>query len=367
MRNFLYLLVVCGMVRAALLPAHAAGAVEPDARPAILSPIAAEAVLMAVARAGNRVVAVGERGIVLLSDDSGRTWRQAKVPVSVTLTAVTFPNDRQGWVTGHYGVVLHSDDGGETWVRQLDGVTAGKLALQAARVGNEGSPAGDAAAQYRLAEAQRLEQDGPDKPFLDLHFADEKTGFVVGAYNLMFRTEDGGSTWHYWGDRLDNPGASHLYAIAAAGDDLYLAGEQGLVLRSGDGGKSFVRLETPYKGSYFALAALASGEIVIAGLRGNAYRSANRGADWEKVATSDPVTFSGATLLRDGTLLLVNQAGRMHVSRDRGRSFAPLPIPPLPPVNGVAATPDGGLVAVGMRGATRLPPTSAPGNDRGDN
>ncbi|MCX7168911.1 MAG: glycosyl hydrolase, partial [Proteobacteria bacterium] len=38
-------------------------------------------VLAAVARAGNRLVAVGERGIVLLSDDNGVTLRQAKVPV----------------------------------------------------------------------------------------------------------------------------------------------------------------------------------------------------------------------------------------------------------------------------------------------
>ena len=44
-------------------------------------------VLQAITQAGQRLVAVGERGLVLLSDDAGKHWRQAQVPVSVTLTA----------------------------------------------------------------------------------------------------------------------------------------------------------------------------------------------------------------------------------------------------------------------------------------
>ena len=69
-------------------------------------------------------LAVGERGIVLLSDDSGMTWRQARVPVSVSLTAVQFVDAEQGWAVGHLGVVLHTEDGGETWHKQLDGERA---------------------------------------------------------------------------------------------------------------------------------------------------------------------------------------------------------------------------------------------------
>ena len=34
--------------------------------------------LLDVASAGQRLVAVGERGHVLLSDDQGKTWRQAR-------------------------------------------------------------------------------------------------------------------------------------------------------------------------------------------------------------------------------------------------------------------------------------------------
>jgi len=43
-------------------------------QPALVSPKALGAVMLAVARAGDRLVAVGERGTILLSDDGGRHW-----------------------------------------------------------------------------------------------------------------------------------------------------------------------------------------------------------------------------------------------------------------------------------------------------
>ena len=83
--------------------------------PAVKSPRATGSVLLDVTRAGQRLVAVGERGHVLYSDDNGQNWQQGAVPVSVTLTAVHFPGAQKGWAVGHDGVVLHSQDGGENW------------------------------------------------------------------------------------------------------------------------------------------------------------------------------------------------------------------------------------------------------------
>jgi hypothetical protein len=57
------------------------------AQPAQANVRAAASLQLSVARAGKRLVSVGERGLVLLSDDDGRSWRQARqVPVSVALT-----------------------------------------------------------------------------------------------------------------------------------------------------------------------------------------------------------------------------------------------------------------------------------------
>ena len=48
---------------------------------------------------------------------------------------------------------------------------------------------------------------------LDVWFADENNGYAVGAYNLIFRTRDGGMTWESWFDRTENPKFFNLYAI----------------------------------------------------------------------------------------------------------------------------------------------------------
>ena len=77
------------------------------AQPAQANVRAAASLQLSVTRAGKRLVSVGERGLVLLSDDDGRSWRQARsVPVSVALTQVRFVSDTLGWAVGHSGVVL---------------------------------------------------------------------------------------------------------------------------------------------------------------------------------------------------------------------------------------------------------------------
>jgi photosystem II stability/assembly factor-like uncharacterized protein len=48
---------------------------EPITVPAARVPQAAQAGLLASAQAGRRLVAVGERGVVMLSDDGGRSFR----------------------------------------------------------------------------------------------------------------------------------------------------------------------------------------------------------------------------------------------------------------------------------------------------
>ena len=88
---------------------------DPLLVPAITSAKASQAMLLSVTQAGARLVAVGEHGIIVYSDNQGKSWTQAAVPVSVTLTAVFFPDPQVGWAVGHDGVVLRSQDGGKTW------------------------------------------------------------------------------------------------------------------------------------------------------------------------------------------------------------------------------------------------------------
>jgi photosystem II stability/assembly factor-like uncharacterized protein len=326
------------------------------AQPAQANVRAAASLQLSVTRAGKRLVSVGERGLVLLSDDDGRSWRQARqVPVSVALTQVRFVSDSLGWAVGHSGVVLHSADGGDTWQRQLDGVTAAKIVAEAARAA---AASGDPAALKHQREAEGLVQDGPDKPFLGLHFADANRGWVVGAYGLALVTQDGGKTWASLMARIPNPGGKHLYAVGEAGGRLLLAGEQGTLIRSTDGGASFQRLTTPYTGTFFGALEVADGGLLAYGLRGNVWRSADQGANWTRIELAQPVTLSAALKLADGAVLLADESGRLLRGDAAGKAFAPL-VGALPTgLSSLAQAADGALIVSGARGLSRIEATA---------
>ncbi len=311
-----------GLLAAALvMPTRAAAQyVDVLERPAAPSPRAAVGLFNGLSRAGSRVVAVGQRGHVLYSDDRGRNWQQARVPVSSDLTAVHFATARHGWAVGHDGVVLHSDDAGASWVLQLDGRKAVRLMGDYYR--SHAPAAGRPEVAGKLAaELAQFAADGPDKPFLDVWFENERKGFVVGAFGLAFRTEDGGRSWQPWYHRMDNPRGLHIYALKSVAGDLYAVGEQGLVLKLDIGAQRFRALATPYSGTFFGVAG-GGRNVLVFGLRGNAYRSTDGGLIWRKAETGVVDNITAGTSSPDGGIYLATQTGRLLVSRDEGASFA---------------------------------------------
>lgn len=345
--NFSFTRALPLLLTALLLPGwataqSAAGAQIPLLdQPALQSAKASRAVLLAVTRAGERLVAVGERGIILLSDDSGASWRQAQVPASVSLTSVQFVDAEQGWAVGHLGVVLHSADGGETWNKQLDGVQAAQLALASAEQGDDAK---------LLKAAEWLVADGPDKPFLDLYFSDRRHGYIVGAYGLILRTADGGASWQPWMRHVENPEGLNLYAIDSQGDELFIAGERGLLLRSSDGGQSFQALESPYAGSFFGLLTSHDGGLLAYGLRGNAWWSSDRGDSWRQLDTGVESALAAGLELNDGRLLLASQSGELLLSGDDGMHFQHQRTRDGATVAAIEQAADGSLTSVGLGG-----------------
>ena len=333
------LLASCGVAAQAAAPAALT-------EPALVTPKALGAATLAVARAGDRMVAVGERGTVLWSDDGGAHWQQAKVPVQAALTSVRFADERTGWAVGHLGVVLKTEDGGRGWVKQLDGVQAA-AALQAAAGSDERAQ----------RHAQRMVEEGPDKPFFDLEVIDARHAVAVGAYGLAFATADGGAHWAPLPTASANPKSLHLYGVRVLGDRWFIAGEQGLLLRSSDGGTSFAALPSPYKGSFFGLLAARSGTLIAYGLRGSAFRSADGGNSWDKLDLGTSVTLQAGIERAPGELLLLSQSGELFASHDDGRSFASLKSPAGPlPAAGMASAIDGGWVIASLRGTRRAAP-----------
>lgn len=312
------LLAVCCLAAAATAAGGGANAtIDPLDTPATHGLDPSRLPLLAVARAGTRLVAAGLHGQVLFSDDGGGHWQPARVPVSTELVSVRFVTPTLGWITGHGGVILHSRDAGATWTLQLDGRTAAKqlTAHFQAQV-----DAGDKPAQGYLEQVQLDFANGPEQPMLDVWFDDEKTGYACGPFGLLLATRDGGATWQSWMERIDNPDFRHLFAVQRIGGVLYLASEKGTVFRFDPERGRFAALDTGYRGSFFGLLGTPDG-LIAYGLKGTAYRSRDHGRSWERLNTGLASSITAATRADDGRLLLASQGGEVRQSDDGGASF----------------------------------------------
>jgi len=382
------LIALCALCCAVMAPAlHSA--VDFVFTPAITFADVTRMHLFDISRAGERLVAVGARGLIIVSEDDGQNWRQAAVPVSATLTAVSFPTPDKGWAVGHAGTILHSDDGGSSWQLQFDGRAVNKQYLEFTRSERKklqsemdalqqsaGSTPADASglllkkmersledAVYAEEDAQLALEGCPADPFLDVLFVSADTGFAVGAYGMIYRTEDAGTSWHAGYSGIENIDRYHYYSLAkAAGGLLYLSGEAGLLYRSTDGGLSWERLESLYDGSLFGV--VAQDDYVIAfGLRGNIFRSDDRGYAWSRVDNSSENSLYGGSVLADDSVLLLGSAGLVLRAQNAGATFRPFNDSGRTTFSAAIGGRGGEVWAVGMNGLRHLDMKDLRGDD----
>lgn len=303
-------------------PAQAADIdVEPSGF-AVQAENATSKLLLDAAKAGDRLVAVGEFGHIVLSDDGGKTWTQAKeVRSQVALNSVMFVNDKVGFAAGHDATVLKTTDGGDTW-----------------RV------------FYRDTEFEN--------PLLAVHFEDENKGYAVGAFSLMVETMDGGETWKTRPVFEGNPNDYHLNDIyRSKAGTLLIPSEFGIVYRSTDGGASFEEIQTDYEGSFWSGLGLSDGSILVYGMRGNIYRSVDEGVTWQPVDADTQKSFGGGVELDDGTVVLSGLNGAVAYSTDMGKSFKTYSRPDRAGFNAVIGGADDTIIIFGVPGLKVMPDT----------
>ncbi|MEH6586547.1 MAG: YCF48-related protein [Halioglobus sp.] len=332
---------------------------------------AASSMLLDIARAGQRLVAVGERGHILYSEDEGSRWVQAQVPTRVMLTRVFFIDDKYGWAVGHDGNMLHSSDGGVSWELQRDGV-ADQVGINEERAGRalgrveelrlQLAVAGEGQIsdlQEALDEAEwaldntreLLDETAYAPPLMDVWFSSPEQGWAAGGYGVLLHTANGGRNWADWSHKVDNPDELHLNGVI--GDQLgslYLASEWGTIFVSHNMGESWQPAESGYDGSFFGLVVNPnSGGVYAYGLLGTIYRSADQGESWEEMNSGVSASLFGADS-HDGSMIFVGQGGTATLTRDDGKTFAPLIQSQRDGLFGVTAWKDGKFMATGQGG-----------------
>lgn len=298
-----------------------APAVPVKARPAEIVPLASRSLLLGLTNTGKHLIAVGDRGTIVASNDSVN-WAQVAVPVRATLTSVEFVDENNGWAVGHDAVILHSKDAGKTWALQNF-------------------------------------QPELEKPFFDVLFSDASNGMAIGAYGLFMVTSDGGASW----SELDAPPIReeelHLNAITRLkSGDYFVVGETGMLGVSVDG-KTWERLTAPYEGSLYGAIPRGDKGALIYGLRGNVYTTDDvRSNQWTKVEMGTVASFFGATELPSGDVAMVGLAGEIAILSASGQ-VRNTKIQAMAGVTGSgtlsAAIPwQNGVLAVGELGVSRV-------------
>lgn len=304
-----------------------------------IKPRADSSLMLDLARAGNRWFAVGERGHVLISDDAEH-WEQVRVPTRVLLTAVDASEGGLGFAVGHDAVIIRTRDNGRSWERVLE----------------------------------PREGEGP---FLDVVIVDDQRIVAVGAYGLYAETNDGGETWDERVIEPEDPGRAggegqededgllydfHLNDIDIAEDGRwYIAAEGGNIYRSDDQGESWLRLPSPYEGSFFGVLPLDSGRVLAFGLQGRLFLSGDAGEGWSRLETGTDATLSNGARLDGGDGFLISgYAGVLLTGAAGSKDTRLVTLRNRPAVSDARPLDDGGVLTVGEGGIHRWPAATMP-------
>jgi photosystem II stability/assembly factor-like uncharacterized protein len=305
----------------ASVPSFAVDAEQAQLEYSVIAKLADQSLLLAGTATTDKLVVVGSRGHILVSQDMGGNWTQAKVPSRVALTSVYFADENNGWAVGHDAIIVRTTDGGLNWER------------------------------VHYAPEQ-------EKPLLAIRFnVGGSTGFAYGAYGYVLKSMDSGQTWQEQaiGDADGEPDDFHLNAVAQAKTGtLYLAAEAGAAYKSINQGESWERMYAAYEGSFFGVLPLVGDSLLMYGLQGNVFRSDDAGESWVPIDTNSTATLNGGAVLKDGTIVIVGNEGVMLVSKTGGHSFMEKNLDDRKAISDVVPTQDGGAMLVGDMGVRKL-------------
>jgi photosystem II stability/assembly factor-like uncharacterized protein len=169
------------------------------------------------------VFAVGQHGTILKSTNSGLSWIPRKSGTTKFLKSLSFPVPNSGWAVGDSGIVLSTADGGVTWV---------------------------------------LHPFSKRRSLTGVCFPDAQHGFICSDHGLYITT-DGGVTWQDPEDityylncnAVSSPSANVVSIVFEQCIDLGPAdkfgsphgSDDGGIMTSSDGGKSWIRHNLPSK------------------------------------------------------------------------------------------------------------------------
>jgi photosystem II stability/assembly factor-like uncharacterized protein len=313
------------------------------------------------APAGARVLAGGAGGALCRSEDGGRTWRTWGTGTRSDLHAATAAAG-EVLVAGDGGTVLTADIAARTWsVSQL--TSRAPLAAVARRPGSA----------WTVGAAGTVARQTGEGPWTllqpvtgaDLHAVAAPSGsdtvVVAGDDGTLLTSADGGQTWKADGGVQDD-----LFALSFVdGRQGWAGGGAGFgeahadIGHSDDGGATWAWRELPTWGRVLGLsftdalhgwAALEDWGVDGDRPQGSIFTTADGGATWARQVTT-PRVLTGVSMAVDGSGWAWGQAGTVLRTEDGGLSWRQLDVGTDSDIGAAVALPEGGVWLAGAGGA----------------
>jgi photosystem II stability/assembly factor-like uncharacterized protein len=244
----------------------------------------------------------GRWGCILHTSDGGKTWERQNTGTNLTLSSVFFIDPKKGWAVGEEGAIIHTQDGGKTWEKQKSPqpyfhMRVLFLTPTVGFIVSEWTHIFSTTDGGKKWEVRFKDQDFILK---SISFADQTHGWTVGEYGFIYNTRDSGKTWQKQAGTFglsettgDVEGGNYLFDIAALDPQrAWAVGIDGYVTKTVDGGKSWQEVKTKApKTQLFAIAVQDGRTMVIAGT-GVVLVSSDGGSTWKVPAFDPPITYS---------------------------------------------------------------------------
>jgi photosystem II stability/assembly factor-like uncharacterized protein len=195
------------------------------------------------------VVAVGEGGAIVRSNDAGLTWTMQTSGVTHDLWAVHFWSADSGVVVGDEGTILTTYDAGVTWTARESGMdkSGARFLFSAASIGHRLVAVGGEVGSYSSVILTSTDRGATwskqllrESLFLDrIAFVDANIAITVGMVLAtqgggIYRTTDGGSSW-----KEVHSAPELITAVAVSGSTVVAVGSGGWVYTSTDQGATW--------------------------------------------------------------------------------------------------------------------------------
>ena len=254
------------------------------------------------------------------SDDAGKTWQQADVPVSSDLVAVQLPDAPSrlgGRPRRRRPAQRRRRPHLDAPARRPQRSATLLVALLHANA------AGDAEVARR---GEALRGAGRREPVpRRLVPTTRSNGYVVGAFGLVLRTARRRRDLGAAAARRRQPeGPAPVRGARASAATLYIAGEQGLLLKLDRDGGALRALDTALPGHAVRHRPATTAPSSPTACAATSCAAPTAAAAGSSVATGVSVGLTAGALDERGRIVIVSQAGHVLVSGDDGASFAPL-------------------------------------------